>query len=56
MICCAPVATRKYEQRLRAEAADLSNHVGGFRTGAGAQANPVHQARERVAAFARPGR
>ncbi len=49
---------------LRAEAADLSNHVGGFRTGsAHAQSraetagdNPVHQARERVAAFARPGR
>jgi methyl-accepting chemotaxis protein len=42
---------------LRAEAADLSNHVGGFRTGSAKPAdNPVHQARERVAAFARPGR
>jgi methyl-accepting chemotaxis protein len=42
---------------LRAEAADLSNHVGGFRTGSTASGvNPVHQARERVAAFARPGR
>jgi methyl-accepting chemotaxis protein len=42
---------------LRAEAADLSNHVGGFRTGSTAGGvNPVHQARERVAAFARPGR
>jgi len=47
---------------LRAEAADLSNHVGGFRTGSGAayaapaSDNAVHQARSRVAAFARPGR
>ena len=42
---------------LRAEAADLSNHVGGFRTGSTVAAgNPVHQAHERVAAFARPGR
>ena len=46
---------------LRAEAADLSNHVGGFRTGSTTYApatsdNAVHQARERVAAFARPGR
>jgi methyl-accepting chemotaxis protein len=42
---------------LRAEAADLSNHVGGFRTGSTASGvNLVHQARERVAAFARPGR
>ncbi|MEJ2815318.1 methyl-accepting chemotaxis protein [Caulobacter sp. CCG-8] len=44
---------------LRAEAADLSNHVGGFRTGstqAPSREHPVHQARERVAAFARPGR
>ncbi|EJL26996.1 methyl-accepting chemotaxis protein [Caulobacter sp. AP07] len=47
---------------LRAEAADLSNHVGGFRTGAATAYapapadNPVHQARARVAAFARPGR
>ncbi|WP_165189034.1 globin-coupled sensor protein [Caulobacter soli] len=37
---------------LRAEAADLTNHVGGFRTGSAAMA----QTRERVAAFARPGR
>ena len=43
---------------LRAEAADLSNHVGGFRTGGGfAQAeNPAHQTRARAASFARPGR
>jgi methyl-accepting chemotaxis protein len=41
---------------LRAEAADLSNHVGGFRTGAPAGGNVVHEARARVAAFARPGR
>ncbi|KRA63862.1 chemotaxis protein [Caulobacter sp. Root655] len=47
---------------LRAEAADLSNHVGGFRTGSAVSYapapndNPVHQARARVAAFARPGR
>ena len=48
---------------LRAEAADLSNHVGGFRTGSSGQDhatpaadNPVHHARARVAAFARPGR
>jgi methyl-accepting chemotaxis protein len=42
---------------LRAEAADLSNHVGGFRTGSMATGGAVvHQARERVAAFARPGR
>ncbi|MBO9560389.1 MAG: globin-coupled sensor protein [Caulobacter sp.] len=43
---------------LRAEAADLSNHVGGFRTGSASASggNAVHQARERVAAFARPGR
>jgi methyl-accepting chemotaxis protein len=44
---------------LRAEAADLSNHVGGFRTGAvqaPSRDHPVHQGRERVAAFARPGR
>ncbi|MBO9708840.1 MAG: globin-coupled sensor protein [Caulobacter sp.] len=48
---------------LRAEAADLSNHVGGFRTGGRAgyaspteSAHPVHEARARVAAFARPGR
>jgi methyl-accepting chemotaxis protein len=44
---------------LRAEAADLSNHVGGFRTGDHAPSavdNPVHHARARVAAFARPGR
>jgi methyl-accepting chemotaxis protein len=41
---------------LRAEAADLSNHVGGFRTGSTASDQPAHQARERVAAFARPGR
>jgi methyl-accepting chemotaxis protein len=46
---------------LRAEAADLSNHVGGFRTAATrgeshASENAVHQPRERVAASARPGR
>ncbi|CAN5274548.1 globin-coupled sensor protein [soil metagenome] len=43
---------------LRAEAADLSNHVGGFRTGASVtQAQiPAPEARARVAAFARPGR
>ena len=52
---------------LRAEAADLSNHVGGFRTGSTpasaaapaerhAERHPVHEARARVAAFARPGR
>ncbi|CAN7556488.1 methyl-accepting chemotaxis protein [Caulobacter sp. LjRoot300] len=41
---------------LRAEAADLSNHVGGFRTGAASGDHAVHQARERVAAFARSGR
>ncbi len=45
---------------LRAEAADLSNHVSGFRTGSSSHApaddNAVHQARARVAAFARPGR
>jgi methyl-accepting chemotaxis protein len=45
---------------LRAEAADLSNHVGGFRTGAASHApagdNAVHQPRARVASFARPGR
>jgi methyl-accepting chemotaxis protein len=49
---------------LRAEAADLANHVGGFRTGAAAARSyaptpaehPVHEARARVAAFARPGR
>ena len=48
---------------LRAEAADLSNHVGGFRTGSSGQDhaaaptdNAVHHARARVAAFARPGR
>ena len=50
---------------LRVEAADLSNRVGAFRVG-GRQAppaleerrpeNPVHAARARVAAFARPGR
>ena len=52
---------------LRVEAADLSNRVGAFRLGARAQSarptdraqpaeNPVHAARARVAAFARPGR
>ena len=45
---------------LRAEAADLSNHVSGFRTGSASHApegdNAVHQARAKVAAFARPGR
>ena len=41
---------------LRAEAADLSNHVGGFRTGSVASGNGLHEARARVAAFARPGR
>jgi methyl-accepting chemotaxis protein len=54
---------------LRAEAADLSNRVGAFRVGSRPQTqsfqstyqerpaeNPVHAARARVAAFARPGR
>jgi len=55
---------------LRVEAADLSNRVGAFRLGGRAQVttnyqstyqerpaeNPVHAARARVAAFARPGR
>jgi len=42
---------------LRAEAADLSNHVGGFRTGSAAGGDTAApKARERVAAFARPGR
>jgi methyl-accepting chemotaxis protein len=41
---------------LRAEAADLSNHVGGFRTGSASGDNAVHHARGRVAAFARSGR
>jgi methyl-accepting chemotaxis protein len=53
---------------LRVEAADLSNRVGAFRLGGRADAtqtvlkqerpteNPVHAARARVAAFARPGR
>jgi methyl-accepting chemotaxis protein len=49
---------------LRAEAADLSSHVGGFRTRATPAASyaaardepPVQEARARVAAFARPGR
>jgi len=52
---------------LRAEAADLSNRVGAFRLGGGPRnfqpthreqpaENPVHAARARVAAFARPGR
>ena len=41
---------------LRAEAADLSNHVGGFRTGPAPGDNAVHQARERVMAFGRSGR
>ncbi len=49
-------------QTLRVEAADLANRVGAFRTGGQIQAepasdqNPVHAARARVAAFARPGR
>ncbi|ALL12909.1 globin-coupled sensor protein [Caulobacter henricii] len=49
-------------QTLRIEAADLANRVGAFRTGGAFQAepvvsdNPVHAARARVAAFARPGR
>jgi methyl-accepting chemotaxis protein len=54
---------------LRVEAADLSNRVGAFRVGSRPQTqsfqstyqerpaeNPVHAARARVAAFARPGR
>jgi methyl-accepting chemotaxis protein len=55
---------------LRIEAADLSNRVGAFRLGGRPQVvstyqstyqerpveNPVHAARARVAAFARPGR
>ena len=42
---------------LRSEAADLANHVGGFRTGQGVVVDdPVPSARARVAAFARPGR
>ena len=54
---------------LRVEAADLSNRVSAFRLGSRPQAqsfqsssqerpveNPVHAARARVAAFARPGR
>ena len=54
---------------LRVEAADLSNRVGAFRLAGRGQAqafqpayqerpaeNPVHAARARVAAFARPGR
>ena len=53
---------------LRVEAADLSNRVGAFRFGGRSQSshqatpqerpaeNPVHAARARVAAFARPGR
>ena len=55
---------------LRVEAADLSNRVGAFRLGGRGAAtggqppvyqerpieNPVHAARARVAAFARPGR
>ena len=43
---------------LRADAADLSNHVGGFRTGAGfVQADtPAPEVRARAPAFARPGR
>jgi len=50
---------------LRAEAADLANHVGGFRIGSSHAApaqryaepeHPVHAARAKVAAFARPGR
>jgi len=48
-------------QTLRVEAADLANRVGAFRTGGSVQPaaapdqNPVHAARARVAAFARPG-
>jgi len=52
---------------LRAEVAELSNRVGAFRLGDRSQSfqpterearmeNPVHAARARVAAFARPGR
>jgi methyl-accepting chemotaxis protein len=55
---------------LRVEAADLSNRVSAFRLGSRPQTqtfqstyqerpaaeNPVHAARARVAAFARPGR
>ncbi|OYW30403.1 MAG: globin-coupled sensor protein [Caulobacter sp. 12-67-6] len=49
-------------QALRVEAADLANRVGAFHTGGQSHAgpapaeNPVHAARARVAAFARPGR
>ncbi|WP_425993935.1 methyl-accepting chemotaxis protein [Caulobacter sp. DWR1-3-2b1] len=49
-------------QALRVEAADLANRVGAFRIGGQSHAelapaeNPVHAARARVAAFARPGR
>jgi methyl-accepting chemotaxis protein len=51
---------------LRVEASDLANRVGAFRIGGQAEPvsqpaatpaeNPVHAARARVAAFARPGR
>jgi methyl-accepting chemotaxis protein len=51
---------------LRVEASDLANRVGAFRIGGQVEAvmqpaaapaeNPVHAARARVAAFARPGR
>jgi len=46
---------------LRIEAADLFNRVGAFRTGgtepaAAVSDNPVHAARARLTAFARPGR
>jgi len=41
---------------LRVEAADLASHVSGFRTGPASGDNAVHQARERVATFARSGR
>jgi methyl-accepting chemotaxis protein len=45
---------------LRIEAADLFNRVGAFRTGgaepAMATENPVHAARARLTAYARPGR
>jgi len=52
-------------QALRVEASDLSDRVGAFRLGGGRpsaaarQASPdnaVHAARDRIAAFARPGR
>ncbi|WP_297506909.1 methyl-accepting chemotaxis protein [uncultured Caulobacter sp.] len=63
----AAMASRSTEatHALRVEAAELSNRVGSFRLGAQyappaheerRPENPVHAARARVAAFARPGR